>query len=316
MRLFRHPLDLPADARGAVAALGNFDGVHLGHQAVIRAAGRLAREIGAPWAAMTFEPHPRSLFRADEPPFRLTPFREKIRQIEALGVDEIIVVHFDATFAARDATAFVEETLIGEVGVRHVIGGEDFHFGRGRSGTIARLGELGAARGFGVTALPPVLDPSGAPFSSTRVREALVGGRPEEATALLGRPWEVEGRVDPGDQLGRELGFPTANMNLGEYLRPAFGVYAVFAGIDKGAATEWRTGVANLGLRPTVGGRVERLEVHLFNFEEETYGKHLRVKLIKFLRPEIKFSGLDALKARIALDCETAKAVLAETPLS
>jgi len=311
MRLFRHPLDLPADARGAVAALGNFDGVHLGHQAVIREAGRLARERGVPWAAMTFEPHPRALFRPDEPPFRLTPFREKIRHIEALGVDEIIVVHFDQAFAARDAETFVDETLIGEVGVSHIVGGEDLHFGRGRSGTIARLGELGATRGFGVTALPPVVTPSGHHYSSTRVRNALVAGRPEEAAALLGRPWEIEARVEPGDQLGRELGFPTANMYLGEYLRPAFGVYAVLAGVDKGAATEWRTGVANLGLRPTVGGKVERLEVHLFNFEEETYGKHLRVKMMRFIRPEIKFSGIDALRDQIAKDCETAKAMLA-----
>lgn len=311
MRLFRHPLDLPADARGAVAALGNFDGVHIGHRAVIREAGRLAREKGVPWAAMTFEPHPRSLFRPDQPPFRLTPFREKIRHIEALGVDEIIVVRFDAALAARDATAFVDETLVGEVGVSHVVGGEDFHFGRGRSGTIAGLAELGATRGFGVTALPPVVTPMGCHYSSTRVREALIGGRPEAAAALLGRPWEVEGRVEPGDQLGRELGFPTANMNLGEYLRPAFGVYAVWAGVDKGSATEWRAGVANLGLRPTVGGKVERLEVHLFNFEEDTYGKHLRVKMMRFLRPEIKFSGIEELKAQIARDCVTARAALA-----
>lgn len=309
MRLFRHPLDLPPDARGAVIALGNFDGVHRGHQAVIREAGRLARAIGAPWAVMTFEPHPRCLFRPEEPPFRLTPFREKTRHIEALGVDLLIVVHFDAVFAARSALDFVKGTVMREAGARHVVTGSDFLFGNDRSGNIDVLAELGAKFGFGASAVDPVLDENGLPYSSTRVRDALLEGRPRDAADLLGRPWEIEGRVDPGDQLGRELGFPTANMDPGEYLRPAFGVYAVRAGIDRGLATSWHSGVANIGRRPTVGGTTDRLEVHLFDFGDEVYGHHLRVQLIEFLRPERKFSGLDALKAQIARDVTSAKAV-------
>ncbi len=315
MRLFRHTGDLPTDARGAVVALGNFDGVHRGHRAVIGEAQRIAARLGAPSAVLTFEPHPRSVFRPDEPPFRLTPFRVKARHVEALGVDLLFVLHFDEAFQHKSAEAFVTEDLVAGLGARHAVCGPDFVFGHGRAGTVARLSAMGAAFGFGVTAVPPVLDEGGVIFSSTRVREALAAGRPREAAHVLGADWEIEGRVEHGDKRGRTIGFPTANLSLGDYQRPAFGVYAVRAGVDEGVGTVWRDGVANLGRRPTVGGLAERLEVHLFDFSGDLYDRHLRVRLVEFLRPEMKFDGLDALKARIALDAEAArKALSTEQP--
>lgn len=311
MRIFRHTAGLPADARGAVAALGNFDGVHLGHQAVIGTAAGVAGRAGAPLAVLTFEPHPRRVFRPGDPPFRLTPFRIKARQIEALGVDLLFVIHFDAGFAKRTAEAFVEEVLVRDLGVCHVVVGYDFVFGRGRGGDVGLLSAMSGRLGFGVTSVEPAAGPEGAVFSSTRVRELLAAGRPRDAARVLGRPWEIEGRVEGGFRRGRTIGFPTANVALDDYLRPAFGVYAVRAGIDRGVGTEWLPGVANLGRRPTVGGTAELLEVHLFDFAGDLYGRHLRVQLVDFLRPERKFDGLDALKAQIALDAEAARRYLA-----
>lgn len=310
MRLFRHTSDLPEDARGSVVALGNFDGVHRGHRAVILEARRIAAGLGAPSAVLTFEPHPRALFRPEAPPFRLSPFRVKVRWIEALGVDLLFVRHFDEAFARTDAETFVSRDLATGLAARHAVCGHDFVFGHDRTGHAQRLAELGGGHGFGVTALSPVADGAGDVFSSTRVRAALVAGDPGEAARLLGRPWEIEGRVEPGDRRGRTIGFPTANIEMGDYLRPAFGVYAVRAGIDAGPDTRWRDGVANIGCRPTVGGLVERLEVHLFDFAGDLYGQHLRVQLIGFLRPERRFADFDALKAQILHDAEAARAML------
>lgn len=316
MRLFRHTADLPADARGtaqgAVVALGNFDGVHRGHQAVIGTAQRIARELGAPSAVLTFEPHPRSVFRPADPPFRLSPFRVKARHIEALGVDLLFVCHFDESFLHKSAEAFIEDDLVKGLGVRHVVCGYDFLFGHGRRGDPALLKRAGAEHGFGVTEVGTIADETGGVYSSTRVRDALVAGNPREAARLLGSPWEIEGRVEHGDHKGRTIGFPTANVELADYLRPAFGVYAVRTGVDHGPATVWRDGVANLGRRPTVGGTVERLETHLFDFDGDLYGQHLRVQLIDFLRPERKFASFDELKNQIIQDAQAARAVLAK----
>ncbi|WP_029011009.1 bifunctional riboflavin kinase/FAD synthetase [Azospirillum halopraeferens] len=313
MRLFRHTDHLPDGARGAVVALGNFDGVHRGHRAVIAAAQAHARALGVPAGVLTFEPHPRSVFRPDDPPFRLTPFRVRTRYLEELGVDLLFVVHFDDRFRHTPAEGFVTEALVDGLGIRHAVCGWDFLFGHGRAGDVALLERLGKDHGFGVTTVGPVTDPEGGVYSSTRVRDALVHGRPREAAHILGHHWEVEGRVEHGDRRGRTIGFPTANVELGEYLRPAFGVYAVQAGVDLGRETVWHDGVANLGRRPTVGGLVERLEVHLFDFAGDLYGQHLRVRLIDFLRPERRFADLDALKAQIALDAAAARAALAGT---
>ena len=311
LRIFRHFTGLPPDARGAAVAIGNFDGVHLGHQAVIEAAVQKARVLDVPAAVLTFEPHPRMLFKPDSEPFRLTPLRPKAHAIEALGVDLMVVLAFDHALSQKSAEDFVDDVLMIGMAASHVVVGADFVFGHDRLGTVDRLIEMGGRARFAVTALAPVAGPDGTIFSSTAVRQALKAGQPRRAAALLGRPWEIEGRVEHGDERGRQLGFPTANIALGDYLRPAFGVYAVEAGIDLGAATQWHPGVANLGRRPTVAGQIERLEVHLFDFDADLYGRHLRVRLIEFLRPEKKFDGLDALRAQIAQDSARAREILA-----
>ena len=311
LRIFRHFTGLPPDARGAAVAIGNFDGVHLGHQAVIEAAVQKARVLDVPAAVLTFEPHPRMLFKPDSEPFRLTPLRPKAHAIEALGVDIIVVLAFDHALSQKSAEDFVDDVLMIGMAATHVVVGADFVFGHDRLGTVDRLIEMGGRARFAVTALSPVAGPDGTIYSSTAVRQALKSGEPRRAAALLGRAWEIEGRVEHGDERGRQLGFPTANIGLGDYLRPAFGVYAVEAGIDLGAATVWHPGVANLGRRPTVAGQIERLEVHLFNFDADLYGRHLRVRLIEFLRPEKKFDGLDALRAQIAQDSARAREILA-----
>jgi len=310
MRVFRHT-SASDDARGAVVAAGNFDGVHLGHQAVLGEAKALATSLGAPFAVLTFEPHPRAVFQPGLPPFRLTPFRAKSLVLETLGVDLLFTLHFDLAFAQKTAEQFVAEVLVAALGAKAVVVGYDFVFGNKRRGTAALLTAEGAKHGFAVKIVAPVAAAGGVIYSSTHIREHLVAGRPREAAALLGRPWEIDGRVDVGDKLGRTIGFPTANIDLADYLRPAPGVYAVRAGIEDGGKVEWHDGAANLGWRPTVGGKDLRLETHLFDFSGDLYGKHLRVALIERLRPEQRFDGLDALKAQIAADCVQARQILA-----
>ncbi|HEV2677213.1 MAG TPA: bifunctional riboflavin kinase/FAD synthetase [Aliidongia sp.] len=314
MRLFRHHAPLPADATGAVLALGNFDGVHRGHQTVIAAAGAIARSLGAPHGVLTFEPHPRQVFRPDDAPFRLTPLRVKAREIEALGADLLFSLHFDKEFAQRTAENFVEEILAGALAVRHVVVGYDFVFGRGRAGTVAFLKDMGARHGFGVDVVAAVAEDGAEVISSTRIREHLVAGRPTDAARLLGRAWEIDGRVEHGDARGRTIGFPTANVMLADYLRPAAGVYAVRVGIERDAAAEWIDGVANIGMRPTVGGTDLRLEAHLLDFSGDLYGSQIRVALIDFIRPERKFASFDELKQQIAADALEARALHGRTP--
>ena len=311
MRLFRHHTEIPVEARGAVVALGNFDGLHLGHQKVIGEALRLAGELDAPCGVLTFEPHPRAYFQPDKPAFRLTPFRIKLRQLDAIGVDYLYLLSFDRAMAERSPESFIVEVLGQGLEPIHLVVGYDFVFGKGRSGNAAMLGDLGRAAGFAVTSVPAAADAEGVVYSSTKVRERLAAGDPLGAARVLGRPWEIEGRVESGDKRGRLLGFPTANVAIGGYLQPALGVYAVKAGIDEGRGTRWLDGVANLGRRPTVGGTRVQLETHLFDFAGDLYGRHLRVALIDFIRPERKFDGLEALKAQIAADSAEARARLA-----
>lgn len=310
MRIFRHT-DATGDARGAVVAAGNFDGVHLGHQAVLAEARALAQRLSAPFAVLTFEPHPRAVFQPGLPPFRLTPFRAKSLVLESLAVDLLFTLHFDQAFAQKSAEDFVAEILVAGLGARAVVVGYDFVFGHKRRGTPELLRTEGGKHGFAVQVVAPVAGAGGVVYSSTQIREHLVAGRPREAAALLGRPWEIDGRVEVGDKLGRTIGFPTANIALADYLRPAPGVYAVRAGIEDGETVTWHNGAANLGWRPTVGGKDLRLETHLFDFSGDLYGKHLRVALIERLRAEQRFDGLDALKAQIALDCAQARQILA-----
>ena len=296
--------------------MGNFDGLHKGHAALIGHARSLAAARGVPAAVLTFEPHPRNVFVPGCEPFRLTPFRVKEREIARLGVDFLFIQHFDREIAAKSAEAFIAEVMVAAIGIGHIVVGHDCTFGNKRRGTPALLREIGAGLGFGVTVIDPVRG-GDAVYSSTHIRELLKDGKPREAAAQLGRFWEIDGRVALGDQRGRTIGFPTANLGLGEYLRPAFGVYAVRVsgdGADDALAGRTVDGVANIGLRPTVGGLVPRLEAHLFGVDTDLYGRHLRVALVDFMRPERKFASFDELKGQIAADADRARKLLAETP--
>jgi len=296
---------MPAPWKGGAIALGNFDGVHRGHQALIERAGEQAKALGAPVVALTFEPHPRRFFVPDTGPFRLTLPPAKQRLLAQYGVQAVLAQRFDPEFAALSPQTFVDDVLLKGLGARHVVCGYDFTFGARRGGNVEWLREAGKEKGFGVTVLDPVTH-EGEIYSSTRIREALRAGWVSEAAEHLGHPWEIEGAVELGDQRGRTIGFPTANVALGEHLRPRFGVYAVRALVDD----KWRPAVANLGRRPTFGKLQENFEVHLFGFSGDLYGKVLRVELVDFIRPEMKFGGLDQLKAQIAADGEAARRIL------
>jgi riboflavin kinase/FMN adenylyltransferase len=309
MRLFRHTTDLSSDARGAVVALGNFDGVHLGHREVVARAGAIARDQGRSLGVVTFEPHPRSLFRPDDPPFRLTPLRPKAHALEALGVDLLYVLHFDQALSRKSAADFVSQILVGDLGIAHAVAGWDFVFGHKRGGDMKLLRDEGARHGFGVEEVHPIQG-GGAVVSSTRVRELLQAGDARGAAALLGRPWEVDGHVLHGDARGRELGWPTANLELGEYLRPGYGIYAIRAAIDEPQPV-WRDGVANLGVRPMWRTEQPLVEAHLFDFSGDLYGRVLRVQLVERLREEAKFNDIETLKAQIAQDAVNARSALA-----
>jgi riboflavin kinase/FMN adenylyltransferase len=308
MHLYRHITDVTAAHRRGVIAIGNFDGVHLGHRAIIGHGVQVARDLGAPSLVLTFEPHPRQYFAPDSPPFRLTPLRTKVHEIERLGVDALLVLAFDAELVGQSAAAFVEQVLVAGLACRHVVTGADFCFGQGRQGTPEFLLAAAARHGFGLTQLPLTLDTAadaGGPISSSRIRAALVAGQPQEAAALLGRPWVIEGRVVHGQARGRQLGFSTANVLAADYLQPKFGVYAVDVRIEDEA--NWRPGVANFGLRPTVDGSAPTLEVHLLDFDGDLYHRHLTVAFLDYIRPEQKFASLDALRQQIAKDCQTAR---------
>ncbi|MFO1128932.1 MAG: bifunctional riboflavin kinase/FAD synthetase [Rhodospirillales bacterium] len=315
MRIFSHFQNLPDDVRGAAVAIGNFDGVHLGHREVIAEAGRIARSGGRPWAVLTLEPHPRSIFTPDAPPFRLTPLPVKARLIEEMGVDLLIVVPFDLEFAKLAPRAFVEKVIVGGLGARHVVCGHDFAFGHGRRGTPEMLLWMGDEFDFGFTCVQEVRNGGGEPYSSTGVRQYLQGANPRAAAQLLGRPFEIEGIVVGGERRGRQLGFPTANVGLGDYLRPTFGIYAVETGwpaADDGDAgsIRWRPGVANLGVRPTFGADEPLLEVHIFDFDGDLYGRTLTTRLLHYLRPEKKFDAVEPLQAQMGDDCARARALL------
>ena len=297
--------------------MGNFDGLHRGHAVLIGRVCDLARAEGRPSAVLTFEPHPRSVFLPSAEPFRLTPLRVKERELARLGIELLFVQHFDLGFAAKSAEDFIVDILVGAIGASHVVVGWDCTFGNRRRGTSDFLRAAGAQLGFGVTVLEPVRSADAIVYSSTQIRELLKAGKAREAAALLGRFWEIDGRVAVGDRRGRTIGFPTANLGLDDYLQPAFGVYAVRVcgdGRDDPLAGRTVDGVANLGLRPTVGGLVPRLEAHLFDTDVDLYRRHLRVALIEFIRAERKFPGLDALKAQIAQDAARARTILSAVP--
>jgi len=303
--LLRDWRDVPTALRGATIALGNMDGVHRGHLAVLGAAH--AARPAAPLAVLTFEPHPREHFRPEDPPFRLTPLPAKLAALGAAGAATVFALPFNAALAAMGAEAFFQQVLRDGIGAVHLACGQDFAFGHRRGGDAAALARMAEAAGIGITLVPPVADASG-PISSTRIRRALQDGYPERATAMLGRPWEIRGQVVHGDKLGRVLGWPTANLWLGRHLEPARGVYAVTVALPDGREAK---GVANVGRRPTLGGDPEtRLETYIFDWSGDIYDREIGVRLVKFLRPDAKFDGLEALKHAIAEDAAAARLAL------
>jgi len=303
---------MPDALRGAVVALGNFDGFHLGHQAVAREAIAQAKAAGKPAIIATFDPHPVRFFAPDAPWFRLTTLDQRQRLFEEAGADAMLVFDFDASLAATTAEDFVVDLLIKRLGISAVITGEDFTFGKGRGGNIDVLRTLGGAHGLCSTAMGPVVDEGGI-ISSSRIRNALKEGDCATATALLTRPFTVEGVVQHGDKNGRLLGFPTANIDMAHYLRPRYGIYAVKGRLSDAKTGQERVlnGAANVGIRPTFDPPKELLEPHFFDFAEDIYGQNIGIEFHAFLRGEAKFDSMDALMAQMAKDCDEARRILA-----
>jgi riboflavin kinase/FMN adenylyltransferase len=298
-----------------VVAIGNFDGVHRGHRALIAEAKVQAEARRSPLAVLSFEPHPQEHFRPSPECFRLTPLRTKARLLADLGVDALFALTFDGDMARRSPEDFVLKVLVEGLGISGAVVGHDFEFGRKRAGNLATLAYMGEMEGFSVTAFDTVTASGDEKISSTLIRRMLKEARPEEAARLLGHPWAIEARVEHGDARGRTMGFPTANMHLGHCLAPAFGVYAVRVNIQEGdRAVARHDGVANFGVRPMYQVAVPLMETHLFDFQGDLYGKYLSVELIRYIRPEAKFAGLSELVAQIGADAAKAREILAKTP--
>ena len=295
--------------KGAVAAIGNFDGVHRGHRAVIDAAIARGAALKCPAIAVTFEPHPRAVLRPMDPVFRLTDEKAKLRLLAATGLAGVLVLTFDAAFAALSAEEFVSRILVGRLGIRGATIGFDFHFGHRRGGSPAFLAAQGERFGFSVETAPPLED-EGRPVSSSSIRAALAEGRVVEAAELLGYPWFATGGVIRGDQRGRDLGFPTANLTLDPACGLKHGIYAVRARIGE----EIRDGVASFGTRPTFDDGAPLLEVHLFDFEGDLYGAEIDVAFLGWIRAELKFESVDALVERMKEDARLARLALARAP--
>ena len=312
MRRFDRFTDLPADARGASAAIGNFDGVHRGHQAVIGLARAAARK--APLAVVTFDPHPREHFHPDSPPFRLMTAAARAHRLEKLGVDILFALPVDAARADLSADAFARSVIVEGLGLSHVTVGADFCFGKGRNGNAADLRRFGDAMGFGVTIAALEQFASGERVSSTRIRAALAEGHPRDAAAMLGHWHRIEGPVIHGEKRGRTLGYPTANMALDGLHLPRLGVYAVLVDVLTGPHAGRYDGVASLGVRPMFGENTANLETFLFDFAGDLYGAELSVALVEFLRPELRFDGVEALVYQMHADSARAHEVLAALP--
>jgi riboflavin kinase/FMN adenylyltransferase len=302
--------DLAPGDRGAAVAMGNFDGVHLGHQSVLALARAAAAALAAPFGVITFEPHPRSFFQPDAPPFRLMTAEARARRLAKLGVEVLYEIPFDAGLAGLEPEGFARRVLAGGLGVRHVVVGADFRFGKARAGDVATLRTLGARHGFGVTAAPLVSDASG-DFSSTAIRAALSDGRPEAAARVLGHWHRIEGRVAHGEKRGHALGFPTANLVPEGLHLPRFGIYAVLVDVLSGPHRGRYGGAASLGVRPTFGEGRPNLEVHLLDFAGDLYGAEVSVALVAYLRPEERFDSVPDLVAQMARDVDEARARLA-----
>ena len=297
---------LPERFRGGVAALGNFDGFHSGHQAVVGRALAIAREREVPALVVSFDPHPARLFQPQLPPFALTLMTQRLDLLATFGIDAAVMIPFTRELAGLPADTFVEQWLVRRLGLSGVVTGGDFTFGEARSGDTAQLATLGAQLGFTAEVVAPVTDADGV-ISSTRIRAALRAADPGAAAALLTRPFTLRGTVEHGAKLGRTLGFPTANQRLGDYVRPAYGVYAVMVRLPGGKRVP---GVANLGIRPMIEPPVELLETWIIDWDGDLYGKVIEVELVAYLRPEMKLDGLEALQTQIAEDVKAAQAIL------
>lgn len=305
MKIVRHWQGLAPQDRGASIAMGNFDGVHLGHRSVIEAAA-----AHGPLGVLTFEPHPREFFAPAAPPFRLMNTEARANRLAKLGVAHLYELPFNATMAAFTPAEFAEEVLARGLGAAHVTVGADFCFGKGRSGTVADLKAEGARLGFGVT-VAPLLKIGAQEVSSTAIRTALAEGRPRDAADMLGHLHRIDGEVLHGEKRGRELGFPTANMSVAGLHLPKLGVYAVKVDVLTGPQAGSYGGAASLGVRPMFGENTPNLETYIFDFKGDLYGQHISVALVDYLRPEMKFDGLPALIDQMNTDCARARDILA-----
>lgn len=293
--------------RGVIIALGNFDGVHLGHRAVIEAARAAALHSSSGFAAAVFEPHPRRFFNPAAPPFRLQTPAQRARALCALGAEDVFVIKFDAVLAALSGRAFAEQVLVNQIGAARICVGADFRFGERRSSDVAELARLGVDLGFEVSSITPI-ELAGVRHSSSAIRAAIAAGEVARAATMLSRPWAVEGEVRHGFARGRDLGFPTANLTLSDYVRPKLGIYAVRVSVGG----RMHEGVASVGVNPTMGALPEPvLEVHLFDFDRDIYGETIEVSFVAFLREEAKFADIEALKAQMMIDCREAREKLA-----
>ncbi len=318
MRIFRQYQNIPDECRGTVVALGNFDGFHRGHQAVIAAAADVADRLGKPLGVVTMEPHPRRYFKPDSKPFRLTPFRAKAHHLQVFGVDVLTVLHFDASLSHMSAQDFVLKVLIEGLGVTHVVTGYDYRFGKGRGGGVDVLSWMGLMEGYGLTIVEPVSvgrketgDSTEKVYSSSIIRKMIEDGKVRDAASMLGHWWTIDGIVTKGEQRGRKMAFPTINLPMTEYLEPRLGVYAVRVHISEGPDEGCYNAVANIGLRPTFGHDTVILEAHILDLSADLYGLHVEIELVDFIRPEQKFDGLESLKQQIAKDCVKAAGLLA-----
>lgn len=307
MRIVRDFIFVKPEDRGASAAIGNFDGVHRGHQSVIQIARNAAPD--APLGVLTFEPHPREYFAPDAPAFRLMGSKARASRLAKLGVERLYELNFNAALAALSPEAFAREVIRDGLGLRHVVVGSDFCFGKARAGNALDLQRFGAEMGFGVT-IAELLETGDETVSSTAIRQALSDGRPRDAAQMLGHWHRIEGVVIGGEQRGRVLGYPTANMSIDGLHPPAFGVYAVLVEVLDGPHKGNYHGAASLGIRPMFDGQYPNIETFLFDFSGDLYGSTLSVGLVEFLRPELRFDGLDALIEQMDSDCLRAREIL------
>lgn len=310
MRIVRDYSFVAPEDRGASAAIGNFDGVHLGHQSVIDMARTQAQAMGAPLGLVTFEPHPRQYFAPDAPAFRLMGREARANRLAKLGVARLYELNFNAALAGLSPRDFAKDVIADGLGLKHVVVGADFCFGKGRSGTAQDLQAFGAEMGFGVS-IATLLVGSAGEVSSTAIRTALAEGRPRDAAAMLGHWHRIEGEIIGGEQRGRQLGYPTANMSIDGLHPPRFGVYAVLIDILNGPHAGQYHGAASIGVRPMFNGEQPNLETFIFDFSGDLYGADASVALIEYLRPEARFDGLPALIAQMDADCAKARSILA-----